>query len=155
MPPVAGTIHRGAWLLTLLALALLVSGCKKKPPPSAVAVKGTALGADGKPLSNVVLLFHPQDKDNQTRVPHAVVKDGRFETTCLPGSYKVTLNVIPAHGHAPASGGALADPGKGDNPQQESIPASYRNANTSPWKVSIPASGKEDFELRVQPLFGP
>jgi hypothetical protein len=140
-----------AWLLVALVLAAPTTGCKKKTLPTPVPVKGRVVDADGKPLDRLILFFHPSDKENQVRIPPAVaVNNGRFETKCLPGRYKVTLGVIPAGGHNPMGGGALADPGKGDNPQLESIPLPYRKPDTSPWEVSIPASGKDDLELRVQ-----
>lgn len=154
MPAVSARAQRWVGLLLLVTVTLPLAGCKKKPP-TPVAVKGRALDAAGKPLTDLLLVFHPQDKENQSQVPSAILKEGHFEVQCLPGRYRVTLGVIPVAGQAPASSGVLVDPGKADNPKQDSIPAPYRNSTNSPWEITISENGKADLELRLQPLHPP
>src|SRR5262249_36624132 len=117
-----------------------------------VEVGGTVLSADGKGMDKFIVKFHPLDDANKFNTLTCVTKDGgRFQGKVAPGSYKVTLAVVPQstgpHAGGPAGGGAA--PAK-DDAKGGLIPASYTSPEKTPWEVTIPAEGNKELKLQVK-----
>ena len=135
-----------SWLAVGLVAMVALAGCSKTPP-APVVVKGRVTQADGKPVANMIVTFTAREEGNKSSRPIAMLDAaGQYEVTCIPGKYKVSLAAIPvqAGGGSPAGGGD-ANVGKlpvaGD---QKAIPIKYRDAESSPWEVTITAGQTED-----------
>lgn len=74
-----------------LVTAVLVAGCSGRPPaaPASVTFSGTVRAADGKPLGNVLVHFHPLVPGFSCATE--VAGDGRFTTAAPPGRYAWSL----------------------------------------------------------------
>jgi hypothetical protein len=143
-----GAVGRGVVLLGLLVLA---GGCGKKPAPAPVPFVGQVLTTEKKPVGGLVLTLHPGEERNRSNQPSVFLKEGRFEGTCLPGRYKVTLAPLPAQGGAGPAGGEDATAGKAPGTStMPNVPAKYRDAQHSPWEVTIPDEGKKDLVLTLE-----
>jgi hypothetical protein len=139
------------WLTAGLILSLCLIGCGKKGP-APVAVKGQVQYADKKPVTNMVLTFHPLDDTNKNNSPLCLVeKEGQFQVNMLPGRYKVTLANIPlGSGNGPA-GGPDVGPGKGPaGVAGGNALKRYQDREQSPWEIVVPETGKEDLVLTVK-----
>lgn len=141
---------RALWVVLLLAAGILAAGCGKKPQPAKVTVKGKVVYTGGKPVTDLVLTFYPQEDANKQNIPTALLgKEGTFRFDCLPGRYKATVAPIARQGHAP--GGGAPGPGAGGTPKLPTgIPQKYLSSTGSPWDVDIPAEGKQDVELTLR-----
>lgn len=144
--------HRWARCLLSAACLLTVLGCSKPDLPKPVQIAGTVKYANGKPVTGMVLTMHPQDDVNKGNLPIAVVNgpDGRFEVSCLPGSYKVTMAPIPIS--AGSAGGVEAPPSKAPDPGNDQAKAlkSYRSPELSPWQITVLAAGNSEKALVVR-----
>ncbi len=131
-----------------VALAVLSPGCRKKPPQE-VDVAGKVEKADGKPLGNVLVRFHPQDDVNkQGRIlTRPTGADGSFTGRCLPGRYRVTVSAIPKQTGGDPGTGAVGAAGKDSLP---GVPASYQSPTETPWEITIPEDGKKDLVLSLK-----
>ena len=130
-----------------LAFLFLLAGCKDKPPEP-VSIKGKVQYEDGKPVSEMVLTFHPMDETNKNTRPVQVTdKKGNFSIPCVKGRYKVTLAALPK---GPAGGGA-GGPSGGFTPGADSGPKNiYRDPQKTPWLIDVPEKGKVDIVLTVK-----
>jgi hypothetical protein len=139
-------------LVVLLAAGALAAGCGKKAPPEQVTVKGKVVYPDGKPVTDLVLTFHPQEDVNKTSRPSDFLsKKGTFRFDCLPGRYKATLAPIPRQGHAPTGPDGTPGPGPVNTPKVPAgIPQKYLFEKESPWEVDVPVDGKRDVELKLK-----
>ncbi len=127
------------------------SGCRKKPAVP-VAVKGKVERADGQPIKDLTITFHPADESNKHgRLMTLVLKgDGQFAGECLPGRYRVTLApVVRGTGvGGPLIGGGAG--GKGPGGLSLSFPLGYLKPDTTPWdNVVVPAGGADALVLTM------
>jgi hypothetical protein len=136
------------WWGVVWVLAFTLAGCSKEPSAKPVPVKGKLLSADGQPVANMVLTFHPQEDANKTNSPQGVTdKDGAFHCDCLPGKYKVTVVPVPTRHGTIAEGPA---PGRENLPESAMLFEEYRSPQTSSLEVTVPPEGKNDVELRLK-----
>jgi hypothetical protein len=130
-------------------IAWVVVGCADKALPM-VPVAGT-LHHHGIPLGGVLVRFWPKDAALQAKInpPEATTDaDGRFQLSCPPGQYKVTVLVPPAPGGPP--------PGKVDNlvvpaagAGNISSPGTFADRILTPLEVEIKASANDDVTLTI------
>jgi hypothetical protein len=139
-----------AWLAVSLTVALAAGGCTKKPPPAPVPVQGRVEFAGRRPAARLVLTFHPRGEDNKgTPVVSAVVDEkGRFEGSCMPGRYKVTLAVVAVVEGNPAGSGGGAGHAPAA-PKRPSAHSKYERPEQTPWEVTVPAGGEAGLVLRL------
>jgi hypothetical protein len=138
------------WRTAGVILSLGLPACGTKPEPAPVAVKGHVQYASKKPVTNMILIFHPLDDTRTNKIPSFVLdKEGRFQDNILPGRYKATLANIPAGSGSGPAGGSDVRAGKkgsaGPNPLKR-----YQDRDQSPWEVVIPGTGTEDLVLTVR-----
>jgi hypothetical protein len=135
--------------LGLLA-CLLLAGCTKPPPPAFVTVKGRLLRS-GKPLTQMVVTFHPREDQNKNNRPIAAVdsKTGQFELQCLPGKYKVTVAPIPLQQAAAPAGDDGNAGQQPTNVDPRLIPSRYRDAESSPWEITVAPGNSDEIVLTV------
>jgi hypothetical protein len=140
------TARAAAWL----AVALAAGGCAKKPPPAPVPVQGRVEFAGRRPSARLVLTFHPRGEGNKGAPVVSAVVDakGRFEGSCVPGRYKVTLAAVAAVEGDPAGsgGGAGHAPGAPKRPHAHS---KYERPEDTPWDVTVPEGGQSGLVLRL------
>jgi hypothetical protein len=113
--------------------------------------------ADGKPVTGMILSFHPDDEATKAGRLHTVPLpgDGSFAIECLPGRYKVTLGAIPkSAGSAAADGpgaapGPAAPTGRPTDPKARMFARHADIANT-PLSVEVPTGGASDLVLTVK-----
>jgi hypothetical protein len=130
-----------------LVVVVLTAGCRKKTPPQPVDVAGKAEKADGKPLAQVLLRFHPQDPGSDQAAPTcATGADGAFTVRAVPGTYKVTVTGIPLNTGGPGPGG-IAAPSTG---ALSGVPPAYQSSKDTPWEVVVPEGGKSDVALKLK-----
>jgi hypothetical protein len=142
---------RTALALGLLA-CLLLAGCAKAPPPSPVPVKGRILRG-GKPLTHMVVTFHPREDQIKNNRPIATLdqKTGQFHLECLPGTYKITVAPIPLQQAASPAGDADDHTGQQPaNVDPRLIPSRYRDAESSPWTVTVAPGNTDEVVLTVE-----
>ncbi len=136
------------YLAAGLLACLLATGCNVAPVP--IVVKGRVVRADGKPLTHMIVVFHPRDDQSKARLPQAVLdeKTGEFLVECLPGKYKVTLAPI----HMRASGGPTSgDPGGATPPGTDTTGAGkYGDVESSPWEVTVSPGNSDEMVLTVK-----
>lgn len=135
----------------LLAACALAAGCGKPKPPEPVTVEGKVVGIDGKPLTGLVLTFHPQEDVNKASRPsaHLGQKDGSFRLDCIPGRYKATLTPVPRQfGAEPGSGPGPGPIGLPKLP--EGLPRKYLSATDSDLTVDVPAEGARNLVLQLK-----
>jgi hypothetical protein len=139
-------------LVVLLAAGTLAAGCGKKTPPEQVTVKGKVVYPDGKPVTDLVLTFHPQEDVNKTSRPSDFLsKKGTFRFDCLPGRYKATVAPIPRQGHAPSGPDTAPGPGPINTPKLPAgIPQKYLSATESDWEIDVPVGGTRDLVLTLK-----
>jgi hypothetical protein len=145
-------------LLSALTFSLFLTGCQKTatPLPGPVPVKGRVQTTDGKPVKQVVLVFHAQDDATKGQVQSAVTdgKDGTFSLSCIPGSYRVAVAPLSRHGHADPAAGKAEAPDKvearGKEQAGTEIPRQYQSAETTPWTVQVFESGRDDVVLTLK-----
>lgn len=127
-------------LLSGLSL-LLLCGCSepKVNLPEPVPAGGKISFADGRPVNNVRVFFHPLGAPSPAS---GVVKGGAFtlqthdsKTGACVGKYRVIFQVN--HEDYKSSNAAL-----------QTIPLKYRE-DASPLEVEIPAGGKQDLEIKL------
>lgn len=134
----------------LTVFALVCLGCSKQEPPKPVSISGKAQYANGKPITGMVLTFHPRDDSNKSNLPIAILEgqDGRFALSCLPGKYKITMVPIPTS--AVSMGGVELPPagpiGKGKDKQQMMLD-NYRSPESSPWEITVLPDGNSEVVL--------
>ena len=131
------------------AVAIGLAGCGK--PPAArqpVTVSGQVLDLGGKPLALKVVSFNPQEAD-QKNGASGTDAQGQFTLQLVPGKYHVTLAEAARAGSGGVVGteGGVAAPEKGG--RVAGIPNPYRNANETPWQITIPDGGKSDLKLQI------
>ena len=125
----------------LLGLALTAAACRKRP--AEVPVKGRIKGANGQPVVGAVVRFHAVGDKGAGRPLSCVTgPGGAFEGQAQPGTYKVTLLAVPK--------GNAADPGPKAGGAPPGVPARYASPADTPWKVEVPAEGKDDIALNVE-----
>jgi hypothetical protein len=150
----------------IVALGLLgclvpfLGGCGKVPPPSAVAVRGKVVFADGKPVKGMVLSLHPADEATKlARMPTTLLpEDGRFAVECLPGRYKATLVAVPKSAGAAATEGPGGVPGPGVPKAggtlmidpKTALMNRHADAAQTPLVVDVPSGGASDVVLIVR-----
>jgi hypothetical protein len=142
---------RGAARLAVpLAVALAAFGCTRKPPPAPVPVQGRVEFAGRRPAERLVLTFHPRGEGNKgAAVMSAVVDEkGRFEGSCVPGAYKVTLAAVAAVAGNPAGGGGGAGRAPGA-PRRPHAHSQYERPEQTPWDVTVPEGGQSGLVLRL------
>ena len=121
----------------------LATGCTKKkpPPPPPVPVSGKVVFANGTPVANMVISFHPLDEGNAANRPSAALdQNGKYALEAAPGRYKVTLATIPTNAGSAARIDLVA-PSKGDLKDYANLLTGFRDAKTSPLAVTIPEGG--------------
>jgi len=129
-------------------LFLIATGCGKKPVPL-VSVEGT-VQVKGKPGSNVLLTFWPQESKMGTRVTAYCDAKGQFRLECPAGLYKVTvLGKLPE----------ISSPGLDREPASTTpkdpakatvyVPDKYGNTSLTPLTVEVPEGGKKDLVVTV------
>jgi hypothetical protein len=139
--------HRAAWLLPMLGLALLCTGCGKKVSRVAVyPVHGQVL-LDGKPVPYAYVVFHPVNSSGASDIhPRAhAEEDGSFWISTYdsgdgapPGEYVVTVAKFKA-------------PTESDNgPAVNLLPAEYASPTQSRLRVRVEAGDNElgTFQLK-------
>lgn len=112
---------------------LLAAGCPSRPT-GPVEIKGRLLDAEGEPLAGVGLRFHLEGGGAGAALICLTQKNGDFVGRCQPGTYAVTA--LPPPKDAPKGAPEL--------------PAAYRSAAETPWKVTVPGGGVKDIVLRVE-----
>lgn len=128
-------------IIGIIAMIFAMSGCSSKGP-SVVPASGQLLGADGKPVEGVNLLFWPQQDAGYWKkvktIPFGLTgSQGEFEVYLFstpgvpPGRYRVTATPVADKARA-------------------AIPDQFRRDNTTPWEVTIPKSGDTRIMLRIQ-----
>jgi hypothetical protein len=141
-----GQPSRGVVLLAGTLAVFLLAGCGKKVEVP-VPVKGKVTNAQGKPIANAMLTFHPQEEVNKKEYPQARLDaDGTFSFTCIRGRYKVTIAPL-AKGLArgmPGASAPVAPP-----PLESPIPVSVRSAGSTTLEVTIPEGGTDNLVLKV------
>jgi hypothetical protein len=136
--------------MTLLAVAVACAawGCSGAKPTE--ATKETVEGlvtAKGQPVGPLLVAFYPEDPADPRRYDGAVQKDGRFSVSCPKGTYKVTLNPLPAGSGGDAAAGGLV----GADPKAlKEIATAYRSRATTKLTVDVPDGGKKDVTLDVR-----
>lgn len=105
-------------------LAALI-GCGGSGQPKNVQVGGT-VNLDGKPLSNVNIIFASADKDGAPQI-YAQVENGRFTASVPAGKYRVTFRPGDFLGTEP-TGPIGSDFGSKNNmqPSKSPLPDKYR-----------------------------
>ena len=135
-------------VLTLVAAAAL-AGCGSPPAPRAeVPVSGHVVETGGKPVAGKVVCFHPQEPDQRDNASGTDDK-GHFTLKLVPGLYHVTLAEPGRGATGGADNGGVIAPEKGAKPKIGGMSSVYRNANETPWKVTIPAAGQSDLKLNL------
>ena len=141
------------FLLTagLLALVVVVSGCRGRSNPDLVPVEGTVT-LDGGPLpegGNGNVTFAPADGNGNTATGlldasgHYRMSTFEPDDGVLPGEYKVTV--------------IWASPGGGDpktgvlKPPSSMIAERYSNPETSGLTATVTADGQSDIDFDLQP----
>jgi hypothetical protein len=141
-----------AGVLLTGAVALALAGCGKEAE-APVPVQGKVVQAQGQPVADIIVTFHPQEEVNKGGgLPTQLsAKDGSFRLTCLRGRYKVTL-ASPASGpgHAPPAGSGPAAPPPSTARQSAGIPSAYRTPESTPWELVVPPGGTSDLVLTVK-----
>lgn len=140
-----------ALLAIIAALALAINGCNRGVP--GVKVTGSVTKG-GKAQDGVAVAFLPTDGSGQSSKGARTDSEGKFELKLLPGNYTVTLvRMVDRKGNAPKES---EDPSQ-DSTQLEAsgylsnaYDAKYSEPSKSPFKVEIPAGGKElaPFEVK-------
>jgi hypothetical protein len=130
-----------------MVLVGILAGCKDKSPEAA-SIKGKVQYADGKPVMEMVLTFHPLDETNKNTRPVLFTdKQGNFSGSGVKGRYKVTLAALPKG----SVGGGAGGPSGGFTPGPETGPKTvYQDPQKTPWLVDVPETGKEDIVLTVK-----
>jgi hypothetical protein len=128
-----------------VATACALGGCSARPTqaPPRETVEGQVV-ARGRPLPFVLVSLHPEDIADPERYDGAADQDGSFTLQCPKGSYKLTINPLPA--------GAAGDPGAGalagaDGGGPAAIPHAYRNRDSTPISIDVPEGGKKGVKL--------
>lgn len=130
-----------AWLVPVL---LSIAACSSQPPPLA-PVSGTLRKADGKPVAGAYVQLWPVENTaaflkRYKTIPSSRPTDskGAFEmrvtndqTGIPPGRYKVTAGMI-------------------DSAAPYQIPASYNDADRTPWEVTVPREGNPGLTFQVE-----
>lgn len=148
--PVKRANRSGFKSWSLLAVALLLVGCRGgEAPPDTVRVTGR-VAYQGRPLSTGTISFQPA---GETRGPAnrpatgTLDGEGRYELSsfrsgdgAVPGEYRV---VIVSLAEAPS----IDDP---DSAEVWAIPERYGNGATSGLTASVPADGSGAVELNFE-----
>lgn len=138
------TIVAGLWLLSL-------TGCGGEKEPAPVPVKGKVQYAGGRPVVNMVLIFHPLDDTRKCKTLSFVLdREGRFQDVILPGRYKATLAPLSTMSHGGPAEGAQAQSLHHGGVWFPRVMARYRDREHSPWEILIPETGKEDLLQTVR-----
>jgi hypothetical protein len=96
-------------ILVLVAILASVVGCGDPPRKAEpMAVKGSVVGPDGKPVGYVTLNLFPTSPE-QIQGGAQLKADGKFEAKLLPGKHRFTfegsaaaMKVIPTKYHTPS-----------------------------------------------------
>lgn len=123
--------------LPLALCALTLAGCSSGDQPTLVPATGKVV-FKSEPVTAGSITFHPAETNSYTKdAPSSVLQlDGGFTMKTFPfgegvapGEYKVTL--------AKELAGRLQLP-------------KYATPEKSPWKVTVPAEGLQDYVLEVK-----
>lgn len=137
---------RGVVVLAACALC----GCSGKPTEGTPT--GTVEGKvvhQGRPVPFVMVTLNPQNPADPNRYDGATAQDGSFRVQCPKGSYKVTLNPLPAGpGGDPGAGGLVG--GAPDAKGLKEIPLPYRGKASTPLTVDVPEGGRKGVTLEVK-----
>jgi hypothetical protein len=136
-----GHLRKAAWLCTVFILS--VSGCGDGEPPT-VPISGKVAYADGKPLTEGMIVFNPTF-GNEAAPLFVIQKDGTFATAGMgvqPGEYRVSLS--------PSEEGTAPIEGEGE-PKASAfrVPEKYREPDTSGWTVTVDATGNQPFTFTI------
>jgi hypothetical protein len=132
-------------------LSLALTGCGGEKEPVPVMVKGKVRYAGGKPVVNMVLIFHPLDDTRKRTTPSFVLDhDGRFQDVILPGRYKATLTPLPTMNREGPAEGMEAHPLNQRRTWLPLVMARYQDRLQSPWEIVIPETGTEDLVQTVK-----
>jgi hypothetical protein len=137
---------------TVAVLLVVLVGCGKAASP-AVPVKGKVVYKN-RPAAEVLVTFHPKDSREKTPSPVFTDNQGAFALECPPGSYKVTVLAVPKAGNA----GATASAGPVDAraaparpAAAAALPPAVQDTVQTPLTVDVPAGGKDDVLLKLDP----
>jgi hypothetical protein len=125
-----------------LCLLLVGVGCRSRlrsGPPTTTPIKGKVILANGQPLNEAVITFHPKDPPGNEAM--AVLKgDGSFalctfgkEDGAIPGRYVVTVESIDKN-----------VPGRKSN-SGRLIPTRYSSEGSSPLVVEVKQDDPDNF----------
>lgn len=147
--------HRVAAAGRCLALALVVGGCGKAPPPPIVSAQGVVL-LNGVPLPQAQVRFIPQIGYGAEYIANGVTDEaGRFTLLCngQPGVCATENIVIVTEADIPARL-------QGENAQRElavylrslknrPIPQNYATPVNTPLRVTV-SEGQPDIKLELK-----
>ncbi|MCS7239476.1 MAG: carboxypeptidase-like regulatory domain-containing protein [Thermoguttaceae bacterium] len=141
----------GVIFVALTISALLLAGCGGQAGPTTYRVTGTVT-QDGKPLADAAVTFHPVGQ-GQPAVGRTDAS-GRYETSALPGRYRVTVaKYASAEGGtaaaAPSGEYQEAAPGTTPAPSRNILPAKYADPATSGFEVEV-KPGDNTFDFRIE-----
>lgn len=144
-------IRRG---LGCAAVAALLAGCGKAPPPPIVPVEGV-VRLDGKPLPNAQVRFIPQIDHGPEFVATGVTdKDGKFQLTCngKPGACACEHMVLIAEAELPDR--LLSEKAQGELAKYKAglvnrpIPPKFGTLAETPLRVT-PSGDKPTYDLEL------
>jgi hypothetical protein len=135
------------------ALAVLLAGCQKTPPP--IVEASGVIRLDGKPLNKVQVRFIPMDGYGAEYMAAGVTDEaGRFQLTCngKPGACACEHRVVVTEADIPPrlqSENAQAELARYlDSLGGRPIPPKYSNLADSPLEAKVTAGRAEyDFDL--------
>lgn len=120
------------------------AGCNRYQPyiPKTVPAGGKVILASGEPLRSGMVTFMPEDITEGREVGGMLDGSGSFKLDwrdggAVPGKYIVTIDP-----------GAVL-PGKKPDPKSKSVPAKFKEAQTSTLRVEIKAESPNDFRIRL------
>jgi hypothetical protein len=151
------SLHRSQWhrfvAIIILCGASALAGCGGNAGPDGVKVTGSVT-KDGKAQSGVNLSFIAADQTKGESRGAKTDADGKFELKLRPGAYSVAMTrLVDKKGNVPPES---EDPAE-DYTQLEAsgllkntFPAKLSSPTTTPFKVDIPAEGKDlpPFEVK-------
>jgi len=127
------------------SIALAANGCGSSGPQLAKVTGSVTKG--GKLQQGVNVAFVPADLKQGSTVGSRTDSDGKFEVLVKPGSYTVALTKmvdkngkVPKDSENPAEDYVMLEAA---GQLRQVLPAKYTSVDSSPFKVDIPAEGKD------------
>ncbi len=128
--------------VTIVSAAVLAAGCSKGSQKALHPVRGQVL-AEGRPLPQAIVTFHPVGAGPEEPRPSAQTDDqGYFTLTTYAkgdgapaGEYAVTVTCFRSF--------AVRNPSEGDENTRNILPPRYANPATSQLRATVGASGSE------------